>query len=372
MAFVSRSQCLSVISGLFLALLVVLLAASLVQADPRVLLRVPDTSVTPGATDVPISVYMDNYLDDVTAVYFSLRFGQNDIMEFQIDTLEEILHTYFQCTDPSDYEVGMDCNHWIQVDASEPYDSVFTETIDVVAVNYEITDCLIETWEYMRIQSSSGTNQDVEVYAFADDFGPPIIPGIQAGQQGGVLIKMLADVYDLPDSIEDRNVNIEIKNEFYDQVIISDGNGDAIGIKYNVEYDTNYYYCLQWAGDSCLNWEKVPEYEEWDWFDVDTLNIPYLDTTEVILMNGELTVDLHPQSCCIGIRGNANNDAGEAINISDVTYLVAYCFGGGPAPVCPEEGNANADAGGAINISDITYLVAYCFGGGPAPAACPN
>jgi len=76
--------------------------------------------------------------------------------------------------------------------------------------------------------------------------------------------------------------------------------------------------------------------------------------------------------CCIGIRGNASGDEQEAINITDITYLVAYCFGGGPVPGCPAEGNADADGGGAINISDITYLVAYCFGGGPEPPYCPN
>ena len=75
--------------------------------------------------------------------------------------------------------------------------------------------------------------------------------------------------------------------------------------------------------------------------------------------------------CCIGIRGNANNDPLENINISDITYLVAYCFGGGVAPACIDEGNANGDELNNINISDITYLVAYCFGGGEAPPACP-
>ena len=45
----------------------------------------------------------------------------------------------------------------------------------------------------------------------------------------------------------------------------------------------------------------------------------------------------------------------------------------GPAPACTEEGNANADAEENINISDITYLVEYLFGIplGPAPPACP-
>lgn len=74
--------------------------------------------------------------------------------------------------------------------------------------------------------------------------------------------------------------------------------------------------------------------------------------------------------CCTGIRGNADGDFNEKINISDITYLVAYCFGGGPAPGCIGEANVNGDQQVIINISDITYLVAYCFGDGPSPPVC--
>ena len=75
--------------------------------------------------------------------------------------------------------------------------------------------------------------------------------------------------------------------------------------------------------------------------------------------------------CCVGVRGNADGDPGESLNISDITFLVAYCFGGGPAPDCIEEGNASGDEQETINISDITCLVGYCFGGGPLPEDCP-
>jgi hypothetical protein len=79
--------------------------------------------------------------------------------------------------------------------------------------------------------------------------------------------------------------------------------------------------------------------------------------------------------CCIGIRGNANGDEFENVNVSDITYLVNYLFGipGGDAPPCLEEGNANGDPGESIGISDITYLVDYLFGipGGDAPRPCP-
>jgi len=75
--------------------------------------------------------------------------------------------------------------------------------------------------------------------------------------------------------------------------------------------------------------------------------------------------------CCIGIRGNVNNDPNQDVNISDITYLVNYCFGNGYPPICPDEGNVNGDPQGSVNISDITFLVDYCFGGGPPPWTCP-
>ncbi len=63
--------------------------------------------------------------------------------------------------------------------------------------------------------------------------------------------------------------------------------------------------------------------------------------------------------CC----GNADGSA--AVNISDVVYLIAYIFSGGPAPVPLTAGNVNCD--GTVNISDAVYLIAYIFAHGPAP-----
>ncbi|MFH1374377.1 MAG: dockerin type I domain-containing protein [bacterium] len=61
-------------------------------------------------------------------------------------------------------------------------------------------------------------------------------------------------------------------------------------------------------------------------------------------------------------------DRNGAIDVGDLTYLVAYLFQGGPAPPCPEEGDV--DGSGGIDVGDLTYLVAYLFLGGPAPPPC--
>jgi hypothetical protein len=73
--------------------------------------------------------------------------------------------------------------------------------------------------------------------------------------------------------------------------------------------------------------------------------------------------------CCVGIRGNIDNDSEDQVNIADLTYLVDYLFRGGSPPECEEEGDVNSD--GNINIADLTYLVDYLFRGGSPPPPCP-
>ncbi len=55
----------------------------------------------------------------------------------------------------------------------------------------------------------------------------------------------------------------------------------------------------------------------------------------------------------------------DEINIADLTYLVAYFFKDGGAPVPPESGNVNCTA--EVDIADLTYFVKYFFKAGKAP-----
>ncbi|MFQ6008853.1 MAG: hypothetical protein ACE5K8_07890, partial [Candidatus Zixiibacteriota bacterium] len=80
---------------------------------------------------------------------------------------------------------------------------------------------------------------------------------------------------------------------------------------------------------------------------------------------------IYPTSCCFGIRGNANGDPDDLINVVDVTYLVNYLFRDGPAPPCLQEGNVDGDIDETINVADVTYLVDFLFRGGSPPPACP-
>ena len=85
------------------------------------------------------------------------------------------------------------------------------------------------------------------------------------------------------------------------------------------------------------------------------------------LWDGPHCFDLY--NCCEGMRGNIDCDPTGEITISDLVYLVAYMFGGGPAPI----DMATADFGddGAADISDLIYLVEYMFRDGPPPPNCP-
>lgn len=63
-------------------------------------------------------------------------------------------------------------------------------------------------------------------------------------------------------------------------------------------------------------------------------------------------------------------DGNDLVNISDAGFLIAYIFGGGPAPDPLLAGDA--DCNDLVNISDAVYLITYIFGGAPEPCAdCP-
>ncbi len=69
---------------------------------------------------------------------------------------------------------------------------------------------------------------------------------------------------------------------------------------------------------------------------------------------------------CTRKPGNANGDVNQAVNLTDIIFVVNKVFKGGPAsnPVCAT--NANGD-GTLANLVDIVYLVNYVFKGGLPP-----
>jgi aminopeptidase N len=72
------------------------------------------------------------------------------------------------------------------------------------------------------------------------------------------------------------------------------------------------------------------------------------------------------RAAALPICGDANADG--RIDITDVVYLIAYIFSGGPAPTPTLRGDADCNA--SIDISDAVFLVNYVFSGGQTPH-CP-
>lgn len=79
-------------------------------------------------------------------------------------------------------------------------------------------------------------------------------------------------------------------------------------------------------------------------------------------------VRINISGCCIGIRGNFDNDPSDQIDISDLVSLVSFMFSGGDESECFEE--ADVDGSGGIDISDLVLLVDFMFSGGVSPQPC--
>jgi hypothetical protein len=118
----------------------------------------------------------------------------------------------------------------------------------------------------------------------------------------------------------------------------------------------------------------------------DTLNV---FTVLSAVQNGNVYENLRPNldqanawfwehmiqsGCCRGIRGNANGDPIDQVDVSDIVFLVNYMFFGGPWPPCEAEADVNAtgDPKYPINIVDIVWLAEYLFNNGAPPAPCPG
>ncbi|MEA2030540.1 MAG: S8 family serine peptidase [candidate division Zixibacteria bacterium] len=74
--------------------------------------------------------------------------------------------------------------------------------------------------------------------------------------------------------------------------------------------------------------------------------------------------------CCTGQRGDIDGD--DEITVTDLTFLVAALWQGGPSPACWEKANVDGSttADKRVNIADVTYLVSFLWQGGAEPIGC--
>jgi hypothetical protein len=303
---------LKTVSLVFFVVLISLVAFSAPAhaGIPNIVVKVSDTTAPSGTQGSIIAIYLDNLVDTVAAFNLWLQLDVPDIM-----TLDTLLDT-----------VGTLCGGW-----------------DIV-----------------RGTSISGTNRDLNIFGLAHYLASP---GGIAPQQGGLLIKVLANVMDMPDTTTRRTVNILVQTDFKDHFSLSRPDGTSIPWIQENRPDTNCYLCEGWIGDVCVNWVHVT-FGPCDSTSIDTIQVAVLDTAHVKVYDGSLTVLEPPAYTC----GNIDGDAGQNVDISDLIYLVEYMFGSGPAPDPFLSGDVNCD--GTVDISDVIAMVDYMFGVGAA--ICPN
>ncbi len=335
------------------------------EAQPVLWVKVFDTTTQAGAVNTVIPIYMNNYQDSVAGFNLWIQLDRPDMMIFQTDSGTVVDTTYWDC---QEYEDTV-CVESVLTNPLGEWDFIHIDTNDILIGNIETSGTLTQGWEWLDARSISGYGFDLNIAGIADmqypaDTTPSIGP-----QQGGILIKILADVFDIPDTMTERTVNLMIQHDILDHCSFSRPDGTSIGILHKEVPDTNCWHCNVWVGEVCVDWERVPTPPGCDTIEVccpDSFviamdSVPYLDTIHVILEDGSVTV---AEFTC----GDVNADG--AINVGDLTYMVEFLFFGGPAPQPMASGNIDCQGGDTPNVGDLTYMVTYLFDNGPAPCDC--
>jgi hypothetical protein len=312
---------------------------------------------------------MNNYQDSVAGFNLWIQLDRPDIMEFQTDIGTVVDTTYWDCLE---YEESI-CVESVLTNPLGEWDFTHIDTNDILIGNFDTTGTLCSGWEWIDARSLSGLGFDLNIAAIADMDDPPP-PDTTYGigpQQGGILIKILADVFDIPDTMTERTVNLMIQHNTLDHFGFSRSDGTSIGILHEDAPDTNCWRCNVWVGEVCMDWERIstpPDCDSLgsdyccpDSFEVVMGSVPYLDTVHVILEDGSVTV---AEFICGDV------DAMGSVNVGDLSYLVSYLFDSGPPPVPLASGNVDCQGGDAPNVGDLSYLVTYLFNEGPAPCVC--
>ncbi len=369
MAFDLRFKNTPSIAALVLTVLLIFSFSPKTSAFPEVIITVGDTTGMPNELNSVISIYMDNFIDTIAGFNLWIQLDRPDLILFQTNLDTVINITYWICNDSS----GTDCIDSTLTNPLDDWDFSHTDTTEVFVGSHDVTGTLIENWEYVDSRSLSGFGGDINIAAFSNLPEPPETPGI-APQQGGLLIKVLADILDISDTELERTVNLLIQHDTEDKFNMSRTDGTSIGISYEQIIDTSCFVCDIWCGPECCSYQKVSFPPGGDYENCDSLYIvpdssPYVDTSIVLIIDGSLTVEIPPDFIC----GDVNGDFSNLSDISDLTYLVAYVFKGGAAPDPLEAADMQCSGTTVpVDIADVTYLVTYLFKGGPAPCAtCP-
>jgi hypothetical protein len=340
------------------ALIMLLGFAPDTQAIDRLRVTVGDTTGASGEQNSVVSVFMTNTMDDIQAFTLHLTLARNDIANFQTQLDTVIDSTYWICADGTPAA----CNQWEGVDSpfTYPWDSLHVDTVEAWLGNFDTTGSLISGWEMVtsRAVSTGDYGLDILVTAIADQEDPPAVVPPISPQNGGLLFRILADIFDIPTSQEDRTVAVQIDISWKPYFVFSTPVGEAVGwISVEVP-DTNYYMCTLPDPGGCGEWTKVPLWqcpdEICDSVAIDTVEIAVLDDEQVSLFDGSITVE---NWVCGDVTGEGN------VSIGDISLLIDHMFINEP-PIDPiEAGNVNCSTEVPIEltIGDLSVLIDHLF-----------
>ncbi|MBN1212367.1 MAG: hypothetical protein JXA92_07295 [candidate division Zixibacteria bacterium] len=373
--------------------LLILLILAVVSFTPKaaqatdLIVTVGDTTGSSGEKNSVVSVFLTNWEDNIVAFTLWLQLNQPGILAFQTDTMTVVDTTYWvceswegpictdsvagnadtlywQCIEYVQGSQGDSCVDWILVSPDSPYtliqypDSPLIVHIDTLVAeigNIDTVGSLIGGWDYVSTRSYSLDQVDVKVTAIANTIGGSTNKKIPAGQYGGLLFRLLGDIEEIADDDTNRVVQIRVESHALQHFIFSRPDGSAVGIHTQEVPDSNLWRCVSWAGipfeSPCTGYDRVnvPPYDSVEYI-LDT--VAYLDSTEVYIDEGSLTV-------LAGVCGNCNNDPGDVIDISDITFMIATLYLYGPPPENPTLCDINCD--NQIDISDIVGLIDYLY-----------
>ena len=306
----------TVLIGLVVLMVFSLIPYSAAFADGplRIDLTVDTAYGWPGEENVSVDVYLNNYLDTISALQFWILLEQPDLIEF-VGTGEDLFDT---------------------------------------------AGTLLSGWEHIDVRSLGGYGYDILVSAYSSIVDPllnPVLP-----QTSGLpLIKLKADCYNIADTTTDTTVILHVQDGMLDYLEFSDIHGNSIGVITETILDTNYFNCLEWMPppdeNICIYWEQVSGPPADSTEEVEIL-WGHLDDTQVHILDGALIIRL-----C----GDCQVD--KKVNLLDIVYLINYKYKDGPPPVPLDHGDVNSD--GNVNILDIISIINYKYKNGPAPV-CPS
>jgi hypothetical protein len=282
---------------------------TIIHVDTMLIIDVADTLGCPGHA-VPVSIFLQNLADSISAYQISITLSRPDLMEFKPDTT---IDTTYPCLNPPD------CTE---------LDTII-DTSEIVP--YTIDGTLSETWDLTKATTIGGLNIQLTGMADtdADQFPLPILPFTN-----GVLIRVIGRVNcDVEDTVLDRTISLDV---------------NSVGTYFSTKgaltipsSDTTY-----WDNDTILT-------------DIDSSTV--FDSLVIYkpvprLVNGSVTIPFT-------MKGDMNCDG--IYNVLDVVHLVSIAFRGG-GPSCPASvSDVNCD--GVVNVFDVVLLVGTVFRGAPPP-----